>query len=400
MSSSLNVDLNSKRLRLGRSGAVMRGASGAAVVAVAAMTLSTVAAGAEAASWAIQSTPRPAGAVISELHGVSCISTTACTAVGDAETSTTVGILTGRWNGIGWAFQYTPNPLGAYDSLFGLSCTSTTACAAVGEHETSQGFVSLAERWNGTKWTLQSTPNPPGSTNTFLTSVSCTSTTACTAVGLSDAGNGTLVERWNGTGWTIQSTPNPAGSGAVLSGVSCASPTDCIAVGSYSRQTSSGLRFFSLAEGWNGTGWAIESTPNPPGSQDTELHGVSCTSTAACTAVGQSDAGTLGERWNGTSWAIQSTPNPGSSFQDILTAVSCPVAKACIAVGIYSNPGSGSWLTLAEIWNGTGWAIQSTPNPSGSPRLVGVSCTSATLCTAVGFHILFSKTLTLAELYS
>jgi hypothetical protein len=44
----------------------------------------------------------------------------------------------------------------------------------------------------------------------------------------------TLAEASNGAGWSIQSTPNPMTTGFMfpsLAGVSCPSPTMCIAVG-------------------------------------------------------------------------------------------------------------------------------------------------------------------------
>ena len=47
----------------------------------------------------------------------------------------------------------------------------------------------------------------------------------------------TLAERWNGSRWAVQTTPNPAagaGVGNVLSGVSCSSSRSCMAVGFFS----------------------------------------------------------------------------------------------------------------------------------------------------------------------
>ena len=72
--------------------------------------------------------------------------------------------------------------------LQGVSCTSATACTAVGDYVNRDGTqVTLAERWNGTSWTIQSTPNPTGAQyagwTATLQGVSCTSATACTAVG-------------------------------------------------------------------------------------------------------------------------------------------------------------------------------------------------------------------------
>lgn len=46
-----------------------------------------------------------------------------------------------------------------------------------------------------------------------------------------------------------------------------------------------GLALASAASA-GGSSWSIQPTPNPTGVKDTELYGVSCASTGACTAVG------------------------------------------------------------------------------------------------------------------
>ena len=48
---------------------------------------------------------------------------------------------------------------------------------------------TLIETWNGTAWTISSSPNTSATQNNFLNGVSCTSPTACVAVG--DNYNGT-----------------------------------------------------------------------------------------------------------------------------------------------------------------------------------------------------------------
>jgi hypothetical protein len=153
--------------------------------------------------------------------------------------------------------------------------------------------------------------------------------------------------------------------------------------------------------------WHIQPTPNPAGAILSALTGVSCNSATACTAVGYYyNAGpvevTLAERWNGTAWAVQGTPNPGGTHGSSLSGVSCTSATACTAVGEYTNA-SNVAVTLAERWNGTVWAVQATPNPSGAQGsgLIDVSCTSATACTAVGNYVNASHVaVTLAERYS
>jgi hypothetical protein len=61
--------------------------------------------------------------------------------------------------------------------------------------------LELVERWDGTSWAIQRVPNPPGARLSLLTSVSCPSNDACTAIGSyrTRAGNQhMLVERWTG----------------------------------------------------------------------------------------------------------------------------------------------------------------------------------------------------------
>lgn len=109
--------------------------------------------------------------------------------------------------GTGWVIQPTPIPSGTTTShLTGVSCTSASACTAVGFYSTSSGSRALAERWNGTSWKIQPTPSSANPEDFLLLfSVSCTSATSCTAVGSS--GGRPLAERWNGTSWKIQPTP-------------------------------------------------------------------------------------------------------------------------------------------------------------------------------------------------
>jgi hypothetical protein len=292
-----------------------------------------------------------------------------------------------------WVIQATPNPAGArYILLSGVWCASAAACTAVGYYDNRSGvYVTLAEAWNGSRWKVRATPNPAGAKDSYLSGVSCTSATACTATGFYDNRSGvyvTLAERWNGTKWKIQSTPNPAGGG-ILYGVSCRSATACTAAGGYENSSEVAV---TLAQAWNGSRWKIRATPNPAGATSGGLDAVSCTSARACTAAGDYNVNNSGadvmlaERWNGTRWAVRATPNPAGATSSILSGVSCTSATACTAAGDYVNK-SDAEVTLAEAWNGSRWKIQATPVPAGAQHsyLSGVSCTPAG-CTAVGNH--------------
>jgi len=210
----------------------------------------------------------------------------------------------------------------------------------------------------------------------------------------------TLAEVWNGTSWSIQTTPNPSGTTlSSLLGVSCTAANACVAVGY--NFTSSGVTL-TLAEVWNGTTWTIQTTPNPSGATTSELLGVSCTAANACVSTGYDEGGsgdevTLAEVWNGTQWAIKSTPNPSGATTSVLLGVSCTAANACVSVG--DDQGAGDQVTLAEVWNGTKWAVQPTPVPSGATysTLKGVSCTAASCVGAGSYDNISGGSVTLAE---
>jgi hypothetical protein len=341
--------------------------------------LASVPAGASASGWSVTPSPNPV-IPTGQLFWVSCPAANSCMAVGGYTKASGAGVtLAERWNGTSWRILPTPNPARAtISALFGVACSTLSACTAVGQAIIGGAPQALAERWDGTRWRIQPTPNL--SQGGDLNGVSCTSASACTAVGSSGAGP--LAERWNGTRWSIQATPNPPQGNGFLSGVACTSTTTCIAAGASNPFTPSAK---TLAERWNGTRWRIQGTPNPPQGGG-ELNGVACTSASACTAAGNSNTGNLAERWNGSSWSIQTTPNPAGAQFTFLNTVACASASACIAAGAYINS-SGAFQGLAERWTGSGWAIQPTPSlPGGAmSQLIGVACTSATGCIAVGF---------------
>lgn len=341
-------------------------------------------------SWSIPTVPIPTGATASQLASGSCTAANACTTVGNYVNSGGTRLpLAERWNGTSWTAQTPPNPTGAgFSFLSSVSCTSGTACTAAGEYYDGTTMRPLAESWNGTSWVQQTTPSLVGAANVRLRAISCTSSAACTAVGKYESGSSTLTlaMRWNGSSWTIQSTPNPTGSTYnTLNGVSCTSSTACTAVGRY--ETSSG-EYKTLAEFWNGSTWAIQSSATTAGL----LEDISCTSSTACTAVGGSFVSgiperALIERWNGTSWAIQTNAEPAGSEAGELHGVSCVSATSCTTVGSYYYAG-GTSAPLIERWNGSAWSAMAAPNPTGSTYtwLDSVTCTSITECVANGYY--------------
>ena len=389
-------------------------------------TTSPLAARWNGSNWSLQTTPSPSGATLTQLKGVSCPNASDCEATGSSRNGSTTTTLAELWNGSSWSIQTTPNASGTFSQLEGVSCTSATACTAVG--------TGLAERWNGSSWTLQLITKPK---EVDLLRVSCTDANTCMAAGIwfQDAVEQQTAEQWDGTKWTVKQTPLSTSSDSQgFSDISCTFATNCTAVGFYhdpvtgnralienwtirwqlnlpaipsgsiggglqaiSCHTStacqavgdsefSGSVFTPTVEGWNGSTWTVENTPSPDISN---LSGISCSAVKQCTAVGDRASGsnliTLAERWNGSTWTDQTTPNPSGTVSNFLISVSCASSKACMAVG-FDRDGSGNQATLAESWNGTTWKLLTTPNPAGSTtaQLNTVSCVSSTACEAIG----------------
>ncbi len=223
-------------------------------------------------SWSIQRTPHPFG--IDDFNDVSCASSTACIAVGSGQES-----FAQRWDGTRWSVEKINfgDPQGRANALTGVSCPSQGICAAVGwddiglcadEYE-SDYDVAVLGLWKSARWSLGRHPNlgcSSGQDNgagNWLNAVSCTSPTACTAVG-------SEVDRWDGRRWSVQSAP--IGIDA-LSAVSCPSTNACTAVGSRSYT-------------WNGQQWSSLAIPRPAHVKAAALGSVSCTSRESCVAVG------------------------------------------------------------------------------------------------------------------
>ncbi|HEY2579679.1 MAG TPA: hypothetical protein VGI74_25495 [Streptosporangiaceae bacterium] len=288
-----------------------------------------------------------------------------------------------------WKLQASLNATVPGGQLESVSCSSATACTAVGSNLNPAGIhVTLAERWNGTTWQHQQTPNPATDTNPGvqpdLTGVSCPAAGFCAAVGvytLGEFNQAALAYGWNGHRWAMQRFPVPAGaSSTVLRQVACASAQFCEAVGSYQTQISN--QTLPLAATWNGTSWRLQHAPHPAGDSSVQLNVVSCTSTAFCEAWGGPDPAVgngadLAEQWNGRSWHLQAVP-PDSTAR----SVSCVSPADCEAVGFGAGEAGSAWR-----WNGSSWKAQKVPSQITSGSLGGVSCVSPAFCEAVGFDL-------------
>jgi hypothetical protein len=183
--------------------------------------------------------------------------------------------------------------------------------------------------------------------------------------------------------WTGQSS----GTTNDIHGLSCTSTSHCVAVGGSGSVSS-----------WNGTNWTSHSTGT-----SNWLYDVSCTSTSHCVAVGAS--GTI-LSWNGTSWSDQTSGTTAN-----LQGVYCQGSAVCVAVASdgrvlrwngsawnTEHAADGIWLNSVQCvavdncvavggagalrrWNGTAWNSE---NTGAGTDLLDVHCSSTNHCVAVG----------------
>jgi hypothetical protein len=356
-------------------------------------------------SWSIVTSPNTA--LPNVLNAVTCASASDCWAVGTTNQFATEGVpqtLIEHWNGSSWAIVNSPNTSTTQgNSLFGVTCASASDCWAVGNHWSSSGILTLIEHWNGVSWSIARSPNATGVNVNELSSVTCASGSDCWAVGdrTTSGYYQTLIIHWNGFQWKIVTSPNPSvEQDTFLNGVTCGSASDCWAVGSTDY-------YHPLIERWNGTSWAVI-TGADVGPGQSVLHGVACSAVSQCWTVGYSTPPhntpqTLIERWDGTSWtrAKSANKNIGTRANDLFD-VGCASSSDCWAVGYYTvdsttpNISFGT-RTLILHWDGNLWRTASSPSVVNHDNLLtGVTCTSTSDCWAVGY-IPFSPSQSLIE---
>jgi hypothetical protein len=154
-----------------------------------------------------------------------------------------------------------------------------------------------------------------------------------------DAGGETLVERWRGGAlWKRQANTQSA---AYLNAISCASGSDCVAVGS--AQQSGFARAFALH--YDGSTWRQHTfSQNYSGLTD-----VSCTA-RACVAIGNLASTTpqpFVVRYAAGKWRTMTVPTPGAASTNYI-GVDCWSGSSCRAVGSRSDDAM-SYQTFAAV---------------------------------------------------
>jgi len=308
-------------------------------------------------------------------------------------------------------------------SVTSLSCPAPGTCFGAGGFVSSTGelfqgdVVSLSDG----AWTSEPQVLPPTAPNlvSTLTSISCSSTTSCTAVGVesdrsqqNESGygpsNGLIAVLSNGS-WTENEAPNPAsplpgGGAGSLTDVECPGPNDCVALGNY---------FYDLIQG-NGVttefepfidtevngAWTVTSIPITLGAGDyvasSFWKGLGCLSVGTCIALDNfevcssdgASCSTQGVTLTSAAgvWTMTVAPTPANAAGPAtLAGLSC-VAGSCTIVGGYEDSG-GQLEGLIDVDDGGVWSTSEAPLTPGATYggLRLVSCAAANSCVAIGY---------------
>jgi hypothetical protein len=316
------------------------------------------------------------------LSAVSCPSESLCVAVGGLDTvavsqSPTAGAPQ-------WHVVNPPYPIGpgktcvegephCYEPggrLNAVSCPSPSFCVAV----TYEGFVDVSSEPTGgaSAWSPTNINEGGGHGATHLTAVSCPSTSLCVAVSGGYQTSGKVLTSTDPTAgnWQVAQLGNPLD----LRGVSCGTPSLCVAV------AREGRIFVSTDPTGGASAWQEAGTPGGSG----DLEGVACVSTLLCAAGTMTGNVLTATDPLGGAW---SEANAGGSVQ--ITGLSCPTASRCVAVD-----NNGDVLASADPTGGTGsWSFTNlvpfspSAEEEGQPprnALFSASCASVDLCALVG----------------
>jgi hypothetical protein len=298
-----------------------------------------------------------------------------------------------------WAHVASPDKTNSrvetHNQLLGVSSSASNSVWAVGDwyNTTIASDRTLGEFFNGTSWTVKATANK-GTAHNQLSGVATVSSKNAWAVGYyyntTVHWDRTLVEHYASVSgvlrWVVAASPNAGAEHNELTAIAAVPGSNGLnlwAVGDYFDTTTNSDR--TLIEHYTSVSgshkWVVVASPNV-GTLHNALMSVAVvpgSNGKKVFAVGDYFNGTedrtLTEEWDGTSWSVVSSPNIGMLHNELDSVTAVPNATALWAVGTYYNGTNDQ--TLTERWNGSAWAVVSSPNvvtytnSSGTIKIAG-----------------------------
>jgi hypothetical protein len=340
---------------------------------------------------------------------LTCLSATSCLDLGTYEDFALPGSYFMRGNPATWN-QRTATPMtgvAPFSFLNGSTCPTAGDCVAVG-YEIGLNAEPLVLAGSPSTWGT-ATPKKIALGAAFgsggvLYSVSCSSTTSCVAVGQTNHGQ-PLVMKGNPATWTNANAveialPSTFHSHGALESVTCTSATACVAVG-FDGSFQDLLWFSGNPASWNATTAKKITLTSALGTRGA-LFSVACTSSTNCVAVGE--AGQLGARpvvvaGDPATWTVKQVFNlkvaaatastvggyGGPGGVGFVWSVSCEKTGYCVAVG-----GDGQAAPVYIAGNPKGWSTHPLVRPlKSAPSFTTAELTTSscapTKCFAGGF---------------
>lgn len=223
-------------------------------------------------------------------------------------------------------------------------------------------------------------PAPAGTGE--LGALSCASARRCWAVGVASPdpaaqpGSTTVIAATKNGGRTWYAQHVAGGSTPQLSGVSCPTVTDCIAVGSNGASLPGSGVVLATTDG--GTTWNPVTAPMGA----LTVMAVSCSSVTQCVAI-VADGSLL---WSASSTDFGRTWQREDNLPSLFLAnadLSCTVGGPCLVAGyVPTGTGTGEGAVALSIDGGQTWSLASVPNGVGVLR--SATCSDTTDCLAAG----------------
>lgn len=274
-------------------------------------------------AWSVSLTGTEHG----ELTAISTDSATDAWAVGNLSSSGTP--LAEHWTGSAWTRVSMPTPAGAISTqIEGVTALSATNAWAVGTFSDNELNLPLIEHWDGVSWSVTADVPRQVSDSNDLHAITAVSATDIWAVGEFDQGGaspqGQLLMHWNGTTWSLAhpATIQAGESNAFPVAVTAVSSTDVWAVGGVGVTGQDGSNSQQpFAMHWNGSTWTEVATPAPATiSAAYAFTGAAALSANDVWAVGLNAGNAFIEHWDGSTWSPAGTPalgTRGSSLEGI-----------------------------------------------------------------------------------
>jgi hypothetical protein len=359
---------------------------------------------------------------IAQISSVSCTSAGNCSAGGyyqDRSVLPQVFVVT-ETNGVWGRAQEVPGSAALNQGKFAtadinsVSCASAGNCSAGGFYTDRRGRLQafVVNQTHGIWGNAEQVPGS-GALNTGgeaeVDSVSCGSAGSCSAGGKYTTNRKTghaqayIVTERNGHWGTLKNVAvrlNTGGFAQVFS-VSCASPGNCSAGGSYVDSSAHPQAFvIDQTHGRWGTAKEVPGSAALNQGGYAQILSVSCASAGNCSAGGfyftkrsRQHALVVAETHGG--WGTARTLpgsvalNGGSNTQ--VNSVSCASPGNCAVAGYYEGDARSSQVFVADETNGTWGTAEEAPgtaalNEGGIAAAFEVSCGAVADCSAVGYY--------------